>query len=137
MNVYGKPLQPCSQPGMSMTGFTRTGKCEHHQQDAGSHHVCIDLTSAKQGNFCTVTGQPDWCSNDMACHDNPSQQCPTKHWCVCEWAFASYLDRAGGCDHIGNVVCDATHQKTLEHYEKDTRPHIQRALQCLKQKCSL
>ena len=54
---------------MALTGFTRNGKCVDRNDDAGSHHVCIDMTSTSGGNFCTVTGQPNWCSESMLCND--------------------------------------------------------------------
>merc|ERR1712146_515946 len=77
----------CSGNGMALTGFTRTGQCVDRNDDAGSHHVCIDMKSNTGGNFCSVTGQPNWCGSQMAC-DGAG--------CVCQWAFASYLQRAGG-----------------------------------------
>merc|ERR1719240_1242408 len=62
-NVKGGALEKCSGPGMAMTGFTRDGKCvDAGNDDAGSHHICIDMASNTGGNFCSVTGQPDWCS---------------------------------------------------------------------------
>jgi hypothetical protein len=32
----------------------------------------------------------------MQCDGAPQQLCPVTQWCVCQWAFASYVDRAGG-----------------------------------------
>jgi uncharacterized protein (DUF2237 family) len=58
LNVHGGALQKCSQHGMALTGFSRTGECYAHDDDQGSHHVCIDLSSATGGNFCTVTVRP-------------------------------------------------------------------------------
>ena len=118
-----------------MTGFTRTGHCALHNDDAGSHHVCIDMKSNVGGNFCTVTGQPDWCSSMRPCDSSPGQ-CPVEHWCVCEWAFASYIQRAGGCDKIQKVVCEATNMVAYTHYQqRKSEPHIKYALECLEQKC--
>ena len=45
---------------MALTGFTRNGKCTDLVDDEGSHHICIDLSSTEGGDFCEVTGQPDW-----------------------------------------------------------------------------
>ena len=61
LNVSGGELQKCSGPGMALTGFTRTGHCADRDDDAGSHHVCIDMSSltGSGGNFCQVTGQSD------------------------------------------------------------------------------
>ena len=95
-NVLGTPLKKCSGAGMALTGFTRQGECVDMNDDAGSHHICIDMASNTGGNFCSVTGQPDWCSSKMACDGDPSNECQVKHWCVCQWAFAAYIERAGG-----------------------------------------
>merc|ERR1719453_822554 len=117
----------------------RCGSCVDHDDDAGSHHVCIDMSSLDGGNFCKVTGQPDWCSSSMRCHDELSSMCPVTHWCVCEWAFASYITKAGGCDRIQAIDCEATNMKALEHYEQQAegRPHIAAALDCLRERCNL
>merc|ERR550537_2061971 len=63
-SVSGSSLATCSKPGMALTGFTRDGHCQDvGNDDAGSHHICIQMKS----DFCTVTGQPDWCSSQMPC----------------------------------------------------------------------
>merc|ERR1712039_951621 len=138
-NVLGGELQKCSQPGMALTGFTRNGQCMDHDDDAGSHHVCIDMTSTTGGNFCHVTGQSDWCSSKMTCDGFSGGQCQVEHWCVCEWAFARYIQNAGGCDHIQEIVCEATNMKALTHYEQqaDKAPHIAHALDCLRSRCNV
>lgn len=119
------------------TGYTRTGECVAHDDDAGSHHVCIDMASNTGGNFCAVTGQSDWCSSEMVCDGDGARQCPVEHWCVCEWAFARYIQKAGGCDKIQKIVCEATNMKAMTHYEQkqSTSPHIKAALDCLKSRC--
>merc|ERR1712039_560703 len=123
---------------MALTGFTRSGKCGDHNDDAGSHHVCIDLSSKSitTGNFCSVTNQPNWCDSRMQC-DGKRGQCPVEHWCVCEWAFASYIQKAGGCDKIQSIICEATNLMALKHYKEqaESSPHIKEALQCLVQRC--
>ena len=58
-----------------------------------------------------------------------------EHWCVCQWAFSSYLDRAGGCDHIQDIVCDATNMAALDAYRANSDPKIRRALACLESRC--
>merc|ERR1712087_218662 len=137
-NVYGGELQKRSESGMALTGFTRIGKCVDRNDDAGSHHVCIDMRSNTGGNFCQVTRQPDWCSSSMRC-DGSYGECPVEHWCVCQWAFASYLKGAGGCDKIQKVVCEATNMVALTHYRQQApyNPDVANALQCLEQKCGL
>lgn len=134
-NVKGGPLQDCSQPSHAKTGFFRDGKCTHGSTDTGSHHVCIDIPSAKNGNFCTVTGQPNWCEQYMPCHDNPNKNCQVKNWCVCQWAFASYIEQAGGCDNIGTVNCEATNMEAYDAYKHNAS--YSKALECLKTKCNL
>merc|ERR1719409_1120637 len=137
-NVNGGALSKCSGANMALTGFTRTGECVDQNDDAGSHHICIDMASNTGGNFCTVTGQPNWCGSKMGC-DGSFGSCPVEHWCVCQWAFASYLERAGGCDKIQKVVCEATNMVALTHYREQaaSSPRIASALQCLEQKCGL
>ena len=51
-NVKGEVLQKCSGTGMALTGFTRNGQCIDENDDQGSHHVCIDMSSTTGGNFC-------------------------------------------------------------------------------------
>merc|ERR1719409_1062729 len=137
-NVLGTPLKKCSGAGMALTGFTRTGECVDQNDDAGSHHICIDMASNTGGNFCTVTGQPNWCGSKMGC-DGSAGKCPVKNWCVCQWAFASYIQRAGGCDKIQKIVCSATNMVALTAYRAKAASdaHIKAALQCLESKCGI
>ena len=83
-NVNGGDLKRCSGSGMALTGFTRNGHCVDQNDDAGSHHICIDMKSTQGGNFCTVTGQavPDggWCSSSMQCDGGATGRCPVNHW---------------------------------------------------------
>eukprot|EP00756_Hemistasia_phaeocysticola_P005182 Hpha_TRINITY_DN13209_c0_g2::TRINITY_DN13209_c0_g2_i1::g.154780::m.154780 len=133
-NVLGGELQPCSQPGMALTGFTRNGHCIDRDDDRGSHHICIDLSSTDGGNFCSVTGQSNWCSSEMPCVSGGGR-CPVQQWCVCQWAFASYLQRAGGCDKIQDIVCEAVNEEALKAYQRS--PDHTEALNCLKSRCNL
>ena len=140
LNVYGDALLDCSSSGTALTGFTRNGKCIDEKADTGTHNVCIDMTSTHHGNFCTVTGQPNWCEQDHPCHDDPHANCPIAHWCVCEWAFQGYLNKAGGCDQIGNVVCESTNQKVIMDYQAAIAKGDKDAkvpLDCLREKCNL
>mmetsp|Transcript_38100 Transcript_38100/g.92209 ORF Transcript_38100/g.92209 Transcript_38100/m.92209 type:complete len:234 (+) Transcript_38100:74-775(+) len=138
-NVYGQALQSCSSNGMALTGYTRNGYCVDQNDDYGSHHICIDMTSTTGGDFCSVTGQSDWCSSEMACHQDQSQNCQVQHWCVCQWAFASYTQNAGGCDAIQDVVCDAINIQALIAYEQQAggSQKYQNALNCVMQKCGI
>jgi hypothetical protein len=74
----------------------------------------------------------------MSC-DGSYGRCPVEHWCVCQWAFASYLQRAGGCDKIQTVVCEATNMVALTAYRAQAAhdEHIATALKCLESKCNV
>jgi uncharacterized protein (DUF2237 family) len=138
-NVYGNELQSCSSEGMALTGYTRTGYCVDQNDDTGSHHICIDMSSATGGDFCTVTGQSDWCSSEMACHEDSSSNCAVQDWCVCQWAFSAYIEKAGGCDQIQDVVCEAINMESIIAYQKVAwrSSAYQDALDCIVDKCSL
>ena len=137
-NVYGNDLKSCSSSGMALTGYTRTGYCVDQNDDAGSHHICIDLSSTQGGNFCSVTGQSDWCSSTMKCHDT-SASCQVQDWCVCQWAFASYLENAGGCSQIQDIVCEAINMEAVLAYQSRSSSDvkIRNALECIAERCGL
>jgi hypothetical protein len=152
LNVYGQPLHSCSSNGMALTGYTRTGYCVDQYDDQGSHHICIDLSSTSSdnnsnnnhNNFCTVTGQSDWCSSqDMPCHkdeddDNDDGSCSIQNWCVCQWAFASYIEAAGGCDSIQTIVCDSINRQAVAAYQQQQHQEkYATALQCIVDRCVL
>lgn len=134
LNVHGKKLQTCSQPGTAMTGFTRDGRCaDVGPADRGAHHVCIQM----KADFCHVTGQPNWCTTrDFPCMGQAGN-CKIGNWCVCQWAFSRYLARAGGCDSIVDLVCEATHIAALEAYNRSSVPEHVAALDCIKTRCGL
>ena len=143
-NLYGDELQTCSQDGMALTGFTRTGKCVTKNDDKGSHHICIDISSANGGNFCDVTGQSDWCSQESQCSEDSDTYCPIQNWCVCQWAFASYIENAGGCSKIQDIVCESINMEAYKAYKKkmtssriqeDSKVKIQNAIDCLESRC--
>jgi len=138
-NVYGDELQSCSSDGMALTGFTLTGYCVDEYDDQGSHHICIDMSSASGGNFCDVTGQSDWCSSLMPCQEDQDTYCQIEQWCVCQWAFASYIENAGGCDYIQKIVCEAINMEALLAYEQQagSSSKYQDALDCLVERCQL
>jgi uncharacterized protein (DUF2237 family) len=136
-NVYGDTLQPCSSDGSALTGYTRSGSCVDLQDDAGSHHICINLHSMSSSgmNFCQVTGQSDWCSSSMPCHEDKYQSCQVENWCVCQWAFASYIEKAGGCDAIQYIQCDAINMQALSAYASSTQDKHKEALECIYERC--
>ena len=121
-NVNGGELASCSSSGMALTGYTRSGECIDQNDDAGSHHVCIDMSTNTGGNFCSVTGQSDWCSSSMACHGDSASRCDVEHWCVCQWAFASYITNAGGATRFRTRV------RGDEHGRVDEVPRAGRAV---------
>jgi len=132
LNVYGDELALCSKPGMAMTGFTRDGHCTDLDDDAGSHHICVQMWPSKV-NFCNQTGQPDWCEEEMPCHEDASKTCPIKNWCVCQWAFEAYVQKVG-CDAVVDLQCEAVNKVALDAYEEDKEAHKD-ALECLRKKC--
>ena len=77
-NVNDGKLERCSGTGMALTGYTRNGHCVDRVDDAGSHHICIDMKSSTGGNFCSVTGQPNWCDQKMQC-DGDGYLCDAKY----------------------------------------------------------
>jgi uncharacterized protein (DUF2237 family) len=133
LSVTGATLDTCSKPGMALTGFTRDGHCQDlGNDDAGSHHICIQM----KPDFCTVTGQPDWCSESMPCMGS-SGNCPIGNWCVCQWAFANYIQMAGGCDSIVDLQCDATNLAALHAYEQSSEQVHKDALTCIQKRCGV
>ena len=112
-----------------------------------AYHICIEMDSSEGSNFCTVTGQPNWCDDQMPCADGAQPggaseailECPVRNWCVCEWAFKDYIAAAGGCDAIKNINCDATNALAVAHYEakEAADPKVAAALACLESRCGL
>jgi len=138
-NVNGGELKKCSGTGMALTGFTRNGQCIDRVDDQGSHHICINMadTHTTDKNFCDVTGQPNWCGSTMPCVGG-NGDCPVKQWCVCQWAFARYIERAGGCDAIQEIICEATNLEALNAYrvQAASSDSIKAALQCIEKRCN-
>lgn len=64
-----------------------------------------------------------------------SGTCKIGNWCVCQWAFSRYLERAGGCDSVVDLVCDATNQAAFDAYVRSDRPADRAALDCIKKRC--
>jgi len=64
-----------------------------------------------------------------------SGQCPIKNWCVCQWAFARYIQLSGGCDFIQTIKCDAIHESVISTYQ--SKREYQYALDCLVQRCNI
>mmetsp|Transcript_10573 Transcript_10573/g.18617 ORF Transcript_10573/g.18617 Transcript_10573/m.18617 type:complete len:161 (-) Transcript_10573:254-736(-) len=131
-SITGSPLSTCSKPGMALTGFTRDGHCQDYgDDDAGSHHICIQM----KPDFCRVTGQPNWCGSKKPCMGQQGS-CKIGNWCVCQWAFARYIEEAGGCDAIVDLVCDATNMAALRAYKASPYPEHKAALACIEKRCA-
>ena len=103
LNVYGRPLEPCSLD--PLTGFYRDGCCNTDYDDTGIHTVCIRATreflafSKQRGNDLT-TPMPEFGFPGL----NPGDQ-----WCLCAGRWKEALD-AGMAPP---VVLAATHEETL------------------------
>ena len=53
-----------------------------------------------------------------------------------QWAFASYIENAGGCDYIQDIVCDAVNIQAVKAYiQTSSNEKYQKALSCLESKC--
>ena len=158
LNVMNETLSRCSTNGTAMTGWTRDGRCVDYGNDSGSHHICIDLRSTNP-NFCEQTGQSNWCSEKGECDfgDQRSETdqdsfCVREHWCVCQWAFAKYV-QAQTCENIQKVICDATNMEALKAYKtnlvkikaaieadeasESSDKELNDALSCLMLKCGI
>ena len=101
--------------------------------------LCLWETLCTGGRFCTVTGQDDWCLDDAPYLEDESEDCQVEQWCVCEWAFASYIKSAGGCNHVQDIVCDSVNKLAIQHYEEKAADNaeVQAALDSLVEKCDL
>ena len=102
-NVYGEPLQPCSND--PVTGFYRTGCCEIGPTDVGVHVVCAEVTqefleySKSRGNDL-MTPRPEFGFAGLK---------PGDRWCLCVDRWKEALN-AGVAPP---VILEATHEKTL------------------------
>merc|ERR1719162_625868 len=127
-NVNGGVLSTCSSAGTAMTGFMRDGTCvDTGDDDAGSHHICIKMKS----DFCTVTGQSNWCEEQANCMtadgtESATEMCDIENWCVCQWAFAGYLkeakDKGQSCADTLDLECSATNMAALTAYTAAADP---------------
>jgi len=114
MNVLGDELVPCSTD--PLTGFTRSGCCDQHPDDAGFHIVCAVMTdgfldfSRSMGNDLS-TPRPEWGFPGLRAGDQ---------WCVCagRWVEAHEAGVAP------RVVLESTHAQALEWIDiADLRAH--------------
>ena len=103
-NVFGEPLTACSNS--PLTGFFRDGCCNTHEQDVGSHTVCVVMTddfltfSKAAGNDLT-TPMPEYAFPGLKAGDR---------WCLC----AARWQQAFQAGMAPRVVLAATHERALE-----------------------
>ena len=106
-NVLGSELQPCSFD--PMTGYHRTGCCEHRGDDPGMHTVCARVTadflefSRERGNDLS-TPMPQYGFSGLQ---------PGDQWCVCAERWKEALEAGRAC----GVVLESTHMSTLEYVD--------------------
>ena len=104
LNVFAEPLKECSTD--PITGFTRTGCCSYHPDDAGKHLVCVKVTaefleySRSAGNDL-LSPVPEF--------GFPGLQ-PGNHWCLCAMRWQQALK--DGC--APQVILAATHINVLQ-----------------------
>lgn len=100
MNIDGTKLQPCSfNP---LTGYTRSGYCQHENTDFGNHYVCAKMDK-KFLNYTKDKG------NDLSSVVKPGQ-----NWCLCQnrWMEA-YKDKKEPI-----VISKSTNDKTKDEVKK-------------------
>ena len=107
LNVLGTELQPCSYD--PLTGYYRSGCCEHRGDDPGMHTVCCRVTvefleySKRVGNDLS-TPMPQYGFAGLR---------PGDQWCVCADRWKEAFDAGAACD----VVLESTHLSTLEYID--------------------
>ncbi len=104
-SVLGEPIEICSiKP---MTGFFRDGCCNTGREDAGSHTVCVVMTS----EFLEFSKS---CGNDLSTpvpeFGFPGLR-PGDRWCLC----APRWQEAFEAGHAPRVVLRATHETALTY----------------------
>ncbi len=103
-NVLGGPLAVCGTD--PMTGYFRDGCCNTDATDAGSHTVCVKVTSEFL-EFSASRGNDLSTPNPM--YGFPGLK-PGDRWCLCA---ARWLE-AFEAGVAPSVVLEATHEKALE-----------------------
>ena len=116
-NVYGEPLQSCSE--RPLTGFFRTGCCHTGPEDLGLHTVCVEVTaeflefSKSRGNDLS-TPQPDFGFPGLK---------PGDRWCLCAPRWREAL-AAGNAPRVNlaasqEATLDIVALKDLKRYAID------------------
>lgn len=106
-SVLDEPLAVCSIS--PMTGFVRNGCCETGPGDAGSHTVCVEVTSEFLA-FSRSRGND--LSTPIPEFEFPGLK-PGDRWCLCAARWQEALE-AGVAPR---VVMRATHEGALDRIE--------------------
>ena len=109
MNIDGTNLEICSLN--PLTGYTRSGKCEHENTDFGNHYVCSKMDK----KFLDYTKNK---GNDLSSVVKPGQ-----NWCLCQnrWMQA-YND---GKEPY--VLTKSTNNKTRDEVKKAIKISLKRS----------
>ena len=56
-----------------------------------------------------------------------------------QWAFANYIQTAGGCNYVQDIVCESINQQALIAYKSqmNTASKYQDALECIVDRCGI
>jgi hypothetical protein len=148
-NLFREALELCSTDGMAATGWNKDGFCSHRAFDERSRAICVDIPSfSAEGNekmdLDAVLGHYDILQGEHPCVQDSKKLCPVENLCVNEHSFAYYVERVGGCENVGRIVCAATSEDALEDYWEEIHMSgfegVARALnawKCIQVKCWL
>lgn len=116
MNIDGTKLEICSLN--PLTGYTRSGKCEHENTDFGNHYVCAKMDK----NFLDYTKSK---GNDLS-----SVVKAGENWCLCQnrWMQA-YEDKKEPY-----VLTQSTNNKTRGEVKKAIRESVKKFKRSKKKK---
>lgn len=143
-NANGGVLQPCSAPGMALTGGSREGYCVDSYGRYGSH-ICMNIDNSNDdiNNFCNLeyaqAKLPACRENGVfPCQQDTTKMCPVQNYCVHQCQFSHYLEEIGNCDDIQDIVCDAVNIRSLIAYGKRSyKGRYNNALECIAKKCNI
>lgn len=93
-NIYGEPLQPCQEDGMTNGSWDNEGKCS--ELGGGVHQICIKNIAKNAQGFSKNTGQSNW-----------SDQRGLNNHCVCLGAWSLYNAKSNSDNENKILKCDA------------------------------
>ena len=88
--------------------FGNSGSCNWDPNDGGYHEVCVEMSREFLDDSVTYD------HNDLS-----SVVSVGGHWCICAWAFASAVSRAGTADDTPEGItldCEATNGQLRDVY---------------------